>query len=278
MAYNPTIASLVDHFIYGDIMRLQSQIKVIVRGKVIGGPNLLVCLPLVAAEKPDLLNQTTELKQLDPDLFEWRIDGYGNVEDLSDSIQTLKEVRANIGSIPLILTCRIDSEGGLKKIAQDIRLDLIQAAVQSKYLDIVDIEMCNETAFIEEIKQTAKRNEIKLIFSYHNFDNTPDEEFIYRKLLQAQDMGADIAKVAVMPKDYHDVLTLLSATLAARTEGIKIPIVTMAMGHEGGVTRVVGGLFGSDITFANGKNASAPGQIPIESLRQAMIPLYEIDP
>ena len=141
MAYDPTIASLVDHFIYGDIMRLQSQIKVIVRGKVIGGPNLLVCLPLVAAEKPDLLNQATELKQLDPDLFEWRIDGYDNVEDLSDSIQTLKEVRANIGSIPLILTCRIDSEGGLKKIAQDIRLDLIQTAVQSKYFDINNIQI-----------------------------------------------------------------------------------------------------------------------------------------
>ena len=83
-------------------------------------------------------------------------------------------------------------------------------------------------------------------------------------------MGADIAKVAVMPKNYKDVLVLLNATLKARTEHLEIPIITMSMGPEGGVTRLAGGLFGSDLTFAIGKEASAPGQIPIGELRQAM--------
>ena len=49
----------------------------------------------------------------------------------------------------------------------------------------------------------------------------------------------------------------------------------VAMGAEGGVTRLAGGLFGTDITFAIGKTASAPGQIPIGPLRQAMAVLYE---
>jgi 3-dehydroquinate dehydratase-1 len=49
----------------------------------------------------------------------------------------------------------------------------------------------------------------------------------------------------------------------------------MSMGPEGGLTRVAGGLFGSDLTFAIGKEASAPGQIPIGELRQAMTVLYE---
>ena len=88
-------------------------------------------------------------------------------------------------------------------------------------------------------------------------------------------MGADIAKVAVMPKNYKDVLILLNATLKARTEHLEIPIITMSMGPEGGVTRLAGGLFGSDLTFAIGKEASAPGQIPIGDLRQAMSVLYE---
>jgi 3-dehydroquinate dehydratase-1 len=87
-------------------------------------------------------------------------------------------------------------------------------------------------------------------------------------------MGADIAKVAVMPKDYADVLTLLSATLKARKGAVKVPIVTMSMGSEGGITRLAGGLFGSDITFAIGKESSAPGQIPIGDLRKAMAVLY----
>ena len=82
-------------------------------------------------------------------------------------------------------------------------------------------------------------------------------------------------KNKVMPKDYADVLTLLGATLKARTGAVKVPIVTMSMGPEGGVTRVAGGLFGSDLTFAVGKDASAPGQIPIGGLRQAMKLLYQ---
>lgn len=255
-------------------MRPQSETPVKVRDKVIGGPDPVICLPLVAKEKSEVLRQAEELKQLNPDLVEWRIDGYENVEDVEDSLQTLKALREKIGNIPLIFTCRIDAEGGFKKISADLRLKLIQAAIESGDLDLADVEMCNEGTFIENIKATAGRHGTRLIFSYHNFDRTPDEAFILNKLLQAQEMGADMAKVAVMPKNYKDVLTLLNATLKARTEHLKIPIITMSMGAEGGVTRLAGGLFGSDLTFAIGKEASAPGQIPIGALRQAMKILY----
>ena len=77
-----------------------------------------------------------------------------------------------------------------------------------------------------------------------------------------------------MPENYEDVLTVLSATNKARNETVQIPIVTMSMGLKGAVSRLAGGLFGSDITFANGMQASAPGQIPIEGLRTAMALLY----
>jgi 3-dehydroquinate dehydratase-1 len=255
-------------------MRLQSQDKVTVRNTVIGGPDPVICLPLVAKEKSEVLSQAEKLKQFEPDLVEWRIDGYENVADVDDSLGVLQALREKIGNIPLIFTCRIDAEGGYKQISADIRLKLMQTAVGSGQLDLVDVEMCNDTAFIENVKDTAKRQGTRLIFSYHNFDNTPDETFIFEKLVQAQDMGADIAKVAVMPKDTRDVLVLLSATLKARTETLRIPIITMSMGPEGGVTRLAGGLFGSDLTFAIGKEASAPGQIAIGALRQAMTVLY----
>jgi len=48
----------------------------------------------------------------------------------------------------------------------------------------------------------------------------------------------------------------------------------MSMGPEGAVTRLAGGLFGSDITFAVGLQESAPGQIPIKELKRGMAPLY----
>ena len=241
---------------------------------MIGGSALLICLPLVARDKSDLLTQALELKQLSPDLLEWRIDGYDAVEDKQSCIDALQELLATVGPIPLIFTCRIHSEGGMKEIAQEARLELITASIAAGGVDLVDIELCNEPPFIETVKKAAHDNGSKLVLSYHNFEATPDEDALHEKLLQAQAMGADIAKLAVMPKNYADVLTLLGATLKARTGALKIPIVTTSMGPEGGVTRLVGGLFGSDITFAIGKKSSAPGQVSIGELRQAMAVLY----
>lgn len=255
-------------------MRLQSEKKVTVRGKIIGGVDPLICLPLVAQTKADLLSQATELTALAPDLLEWRIDGYGKVEDIGDSLQTLAELRAVIEEIPLIFTCRIDAEGGMKKIDQQVRLELITETIRTTAADIIDVEMCNERPFIETVIEASRSHGAKLIFSYHNFDKTPEEDFIHGKLVEGRDLGADIAKVAVMPGNYQDVLTLLSATVKARTEKLGIPIVTMSMGPEGAITRLAGGLFGSDITFAIGRQASAPGQIPIAALRKAMEALY----
>jgi len=42
------------------------------------------------------------------------------------------------------------------------------------------------------------------------------------------------------------------------------------MGPLGAVTRLLGGVFGSSLTFAVGATASAPGQIPIEDLQTVL--------
>ncbi len=258
-------------------MRQQSKVKVTVRGKVIGGPSPLICLPLVAKKSDDLLQQARELILLKPDLLEWRIDDYQNVNDVTDCLAVLKELRTAIGDIPLVFTCRIDLEGGLCKITQVKRLELITAAMDSGNVDIVDIELCNGQDFIEKVRKSAGINEVKLILSHHNFSETPDGDFIYNTLLKAQEMGADIAKLAAMPKKYADVLTLMSATNRARNEGVQVPMITISMGPEGGISRLAGGLFGSDITFAVGSKSSAPGQIPIADLKTGMALLYSMD-
>lgn len=255
-------------------MRLQSDIQVTVRNKVIGGPDFLICMPLVAAKKPDLLKKAATIKRFDPDLLEWRIDAYDHVQDIDHSMDTLAELRTQFSETPLVFTCRIHSEGGLKKLAGGQRQHLLTAAMASGNLDIIDIELCNDTDFIQSVMKTARKSSVRIILSYHNFDTTPDETFIFDTLLKARDLGADIAKVAVMPRKKHDVLTLLSATLRARQQGLKIPAITMSMGRQGILTRLAGGLFGSDVTFASGATSSAPGQLPVESLRRAMAALY----
>jgi len=227
-----------------------------------------------AEDTSSLLQQAKEITALKPDLVEWRIDGFTDVKQISTSLEALEALRRQIGETPLIFTCRSHEEGGAETLDHNHRLNLITAALQSGHVDIVDVEMCNEPDFIASVQTASLDAGTRLILSYHNFDHTPEDAFVYDKLTQAQTLGADIAKVAVMPTGPGDVLTLLNATHRARTQGIQIPIITVAMGEQGAVSRVAGGLFGSDITFAMGTDASAPGQIPIENLRSAMDILY----
>jgi 3-dehydroquinate dehydratase-1 len=250
-------------------MRLQSKKKVSIRDKVLGGPAPLTCLPLVAADHPSLLEQAEQLLPFHPDTLEWRVDKFDAVRDTEAVTKALAALRETIGNIPLIVTCRIIDEGGFQEISPDDRLRVNEAVIASGLVDLVDTELSNGEAMIGQVRQACLKTETKLILSYHNFDKTPEEGFITERLCAAQKLGGDVAKVAVMPKNYRDVLTLLSATYTARTELLDIPIITMAMGTEGAITRIAGGLFGSDLTFAIGKASSAPGQIPIEELRNA---------
>ena len=256
-------------------MRQQSEVQVIVRGSVIGGPQPLICLPLVGDTRAKVLQEAEALAKLQPDLLEWRIDGYNDVDNIAESLSLLNEMRAIIGDTPLIFTCRIDLEGGMKKLSRQVRLDLNSAVMETGDIDLIDIELCNDREFIDITKDKAQENGVKLILSYHNFAETPSEHFIYSKLVEAQTAGGDISKFAAMPKNYGDVLTLLNATQRARNEAVQVPIVAMSMGPEGAVSRLAGGLFGSDITFAIGMQASAPGQIPIKELRNGMALLYK---
>lgn len=160
-------------------------------------------------------------------------------------------------------------------MSSDQRHRLLAKAMASGNLDIVDIELRNDADFVQSIMETARNASVRVILSYHNFEMTPDGTSIFDTLFKARDLGADIAKVAVMPRRYQDVLTLLNATLKARQQGLKIPAITMSMGTQGRLSRVAGGLFGSDITFASGNAPSAPGQMSIEVLRQGMAALYD---
>jgi 3-dehydroquinate dehydratase-1 len=163
-------------------MRLQCERKVDVMGRTIGAATPLICLPLVAKEKANLLRQAEELLPLAPDLIEWWIDAFDNVGAIDFSLQTLADLRATIESVPLIFTCRIDIEGGIQKISKETRLELIKASIRTGLPDIVDIELCNDTAFITAILETADRYGIKVILSFHDFEKTPEEVVISQKI------------------------------------------------------------------------------------------------
>lgn len=250
-------------------MRLQSNKTLMIRNKILGGAVPWICLPLVAEDRQTLLQQANDVLGYQPDAMEWRVDKFEAARNTGVVLDTLDELRNTIGDVPLIFTCRIIEEGGFQEIARNDRLALMEAVIASGMADLVDIEICNGESMIAALKKSCSGTAVKLILSYHNFDETPEESFIVDKLCQAAELGGDVAKAAFMPTSYGDVLTLLRATYKARTELLEIPIITMSMGEAGGITRIAGGLFGSDLTFALGQTSSAPGQIHIEDVRKA---------
>ena len=256
-------------------MRQQSKTKIEIRGVVIGGEKPCICLPLVSPELDGLLSEATELVQCSPDILEWRVDSFTAYGDQELCLQALTQLRSVMGDIPLIFTCRSEREGGLQTLPQQERQSLVVSAMATGLIDMVDVELDNDDLFLDIIIKEAKRAGVTLIFSHHNFTETPPELTICDVLYRAQERGADIAKIAVMPNCYTDVLTLLSATNMSRIGKIHVPMITISMGQEGGVSRLAGGLFGSDITFAAGKESSAPGQHSIDELRAGMSLLYK---
>jgi 3-dehydroquinate dehydratase I len=238
-----------------------------VKDILFGREKLSICIPLVSKDTDTLINDAKKALKVQPDLIEWRVD-YFNAIEKEEIILNLKLLREVIGSTPVIFTFRSQSEGGLSKLSEEDRIQIITAAITSGLIDLVDIEISTGLLFIQGVKKEAINFEVKVILSYHDFDLTPSQEFIIEKFKEAEALGADIAKMAVMPHSNEDVLELMVATSAAK-KLLNIPLISMSMGEKGIITRIAGKMFGSDMTFACMDEESAPGQIRAEKIRQA---------
>jgi 3-dehydroquinate dehydratase-1 len=201
-----------------------------------------------------------------PDLLEWRVDHFGAVADTAAVLDTLRALHAAAGALPIIFTCRAKAGGGHPTpLAQPQVVELCEAAAATGLIDFVDFELDHAPELVQRLRASTKAHEVRLILSYHNGSYTPGRDFMVERFLEAERMGADVAMVQVKPRDRVDVLRLLAATAEADAKA-RIPLISMSIGPLGSVSRIVGGLFGSSLSFAVGEKASAPGQIPIGDL------------
>ena len=238
-----------------------------VRGVEYGGSKPLFCIPLVPVDFASLEDQAAVAAQLQPELIEWRADYFSDAT--ADALVRASGVlRRAAGEAAIIFTLRMRNEGGAQQQSQAMRRELIEAVLRTRTIDILDLELANEKPFLEALMPLARECGARVLLAMHNFAETPANEVLLGHIRAMRAHGADIAKIAVMPKTPHDVLRLLQVTAAARRECPDLPLATMSMGALGSITRVAGFLYGSDMAFAVGKAASAPGQIPIEDARR----------
>lgn len=226
-----------------------------------------VAVPLVERTRPELLAEAARLRTLPLDLVEWRADFYEDVTDLSQTLDTLHALRGALGDIPLLFTFRTRREGGERDISPEDYLALNRAAARSGDADGVDVEIFFGDEMVRRIIADVHAAGKAVVGSSHDHAGTPPREELIARLRRAQDLGADLPKLAVMPRSRADVLTLLSATEEMARRWADRPIITISMAGGGAISRLCGEVFGSALTFGTAGQASAPGQIPVEELR-----------
>jgi 3-dehydroquinate dehydratase-1 len=248
-------------------MKPRVQFPLRIRDLEFGGGKPLFCIPIVPRDIPDLVVQAETARALNPELIEWRADFFSN-PSASSLVGAATLLRNIAPEQALIFTLRAKSEGGAQELPQSDRRILIEAVLRSSMVDIVDLELANDNDFLHALMKTAQTCDMPVILAFHDFDRTLENEELLAKIESMRSQGANIAKIAVMPRTPEDVLRLLQVTACARRLYPNLPLITMSMGALGSITRVAGFLFGSDMSFALGKSGSAPGQIPMEDARK----------
>lgn len=225
----------------------------------------IICVPMVGANDVLLLSEAEAANKSDADIVEWRIDALRGFDNVDDILALAQHLRAKIHQ-PLIATVRSVPEGGLGGLAQNLGIEILLAMVARGLTDFVDAEIDGDATAFRQIQETADANNVPVIASKHYTTSTPSVAAMEERLMQAYKMG-HIPKLAVMAQNMADVARLLEATAMVRQQVVDRPLITMAMGQFGRVSRVVGEVFGSSLTFAQLGSASAPGQMPLDIVR-----------
>ncbi|QIT19777.1 type I 3-dehydroquinate dehydratase [Acinetobacter pittii] len=235
-------------------------------------------VPITAKTKEQALAQAQVIANTaDADLAEFRIDLLSFASDTKQVIALGHELKKILGTKPMIATIRTKNEGGQLEISDVDYGKTYQAYLKNPFMDWLDVEMFRDQKVVSEIVQKAHQKKVLIVMSNHDFQKTPSQDEIEKRLLKQDQMGADILKIAVMPKSKQDVFTLMNATLKVSQQTTK-PLLTMSMGQLGTISRVATANMGASYSFGMIGQASAPGQIDVTKLKQILQTVQPTNP
>ena len=182
-----------------------------------------------------------------------------------DAVRAALEAAPGACRLPLLLTYRSATEGG--KGAghghgyEDYLASLLQLGLP---VAAVDIEMACPAS--KALVAEAKAGGYDVVGSCHDFTATPSAAQIAEKLVQITAAGADITKVAYMPRNAQDVAALRHAAHDFAGAYPHQPLIAISMGQLGAPSRTDLANCLTFATIADGA-ASAPGQATIAHVR-----------
>lgn len=197
--------------------------------------------------------------------------GAGALELRADLLADPAQVRAALtavraaSSLPLLLTYRSTTEGGKGAGHGQGYEDYLASLLQLRpAVAAVDIEMACPAS--KALVAEAKAGGYDVVGSCHDFTATPSAAQIAEKLAQITAAGADITKVAYMPRTAQDVAALRHAAHDFAGAYPYQPLIAISMGQLGAPSRTDLANCLTFATIADGA-ASAPGQATIAYVR-----------
>ncbi|MDD6881119.1 MAG: type I 3-dehydroquinate dehydratase [Firmicutes bacterium] len=222
-----------------------------------------ICLSLNCRTIEDLIEELEEFKEY-AEVIEWCVDKTEGADQYSEEefAHKLLMVKSFCDRKPLIIDYKGDEEIGNR----------IQRWAMGR-ADIIDIDADNTQ--IHQMIKEAKKKKTKTLISYHVFDHMMSKDEIATQLLRMEKTKGDILKVACFAEKEIDTYEVLEAASAYTKLSKHKPIVAIAMGEEGQVSRICAGEFGSIMTYACGKEATAPGQFNARDLSRYLDKYYK---
>lgn len=248
-----------------------------IRNTTIGEGKPKICVPLVSVDFEDLEKECASLEGVPLDMLEWRVDylmnrkGWNGTADLD---RAYRIIRSHFPNTPLLTTVRTKEQGGVHTMTEDTYFSTLSLLLSSRWADLMDLEYGHDSMDTKVLMARAREKKMPLLMSFHSFHRALPENEITNTLEAMASFHPDILKIAVMPETPADVAALLSAAAKRMTRFPETPVMTIAMGPMGVLTRAAGNYMGGPITFAAGKEASAPGQLTAKEMRQVLDVLY----
>ena len=165
-----------------------------------------ICIPITGSNMDEINDQIEEMKSIEFDMIEWRVDYFYSYE-------ALLNIKKAFPNKELLFTFRTKSEGGSWQPEDSYIEELYMKASETGLVDIIDIELFGLGKKNQDLISTIKENGLKILLSFHDFDKTPKKEVLVDIFREMEMAGADIGKIAVMPKTKDDVNVLIDAAM-----------------------------------------------------------------
>ncbi|MCD7897819.1 MAG: type I 3-dehydroquinate dehydratase [Planctomycetaceae bacterium] len=200
----------------------------------------MICIPLFATTNQGMLDQLRHAETEPVDVHELRLDSLKEPPDLPGLIAA--------STRPVVATCRsLADRGGFAGSDEERRAILMMAGKSGAAY--IDAEL-KDVPFL-----AGKIGDAVLIGSHHDFYGTPDN--LSERVREMATMPCDWVKMVVTYRKPLDNIRVLEAIRSCRK-----PVIAIAMGEGGIMTRILGPAYGSRFTYGEPERGfeAAPGK------------------